>query len=94
LYNYVKEKKMKYFQNFKLSPLIAKAVILMGVAFLNGFSAEWLKTHEIQTAVQAGLQVLPAAFWAAIGLDQLTFNFFKQPEVKALVFQAQAMQAK
>ena len=85
---------MKYFENFKLSPLIVKAAILMSVAFLNGFSSEWLASHDIQSAIQAGIKLLPSAFWASVGLDQLSFSFFKQPEVKALVFQAQQMQIK
>lgn len=76
---------MKYFKDFKLSPLIAKMAILMLTMFLNGFSAEWLASHDLHTAVEAGVKLLPQGFWAALGLDQLTFNFFKQPEVKAMV---------
>jgi hypothetical protein len=82
---------MKYFNDFKLSPLFTKLVILLLTFFLNGFSTEWLASHDIQAAIQAGVKLLPQGLWTAVGIDQLTFNLFKQPEVKAMVA---AMQVK
>ena len=82
---------MSYFKDFKFNLLFQKVVIFVLTAFLTGFSKEWLVAQDFLIAVEAGLAVLPQAIVMALGFDQLTFNFFKQPEVKAMVH---AMQAK
>ena len=82
---------MKYFQDYKLSPLLTKALIIMGGTFLAGFSNELVASQDFHNALQSGIKLLIPAFWGAFGFDQLTFNFLKQPEVKAMVV---AMQVK
>ncbi len=82
---------MSYFKDFKFNLLFQKVLIFVGTAFLTAFSKEWLNAHDLKVAVEAGLSVLPQAIVMALGFDQLTFNFFKQPEVKAMVY---AMQTK
>jgi hypothetical protein len=84
---------MSYFKDFKLNLLVQKVLIFVGTAFLTAFSKEWLPTHDLKVAIEAGLAVLPQAIVVALGFDQLTFNFFKQPEVKAMVSAMQTMQA-
>jgi hypothetical protein len=82
---------MSYFKDFKLNLMVQKILIFVGTAFLTAFSNQWLSAHDLKAAVDAGLAVLPQAVLYALGFDQLTFNFFKQPEVKAMV---SAMQTK
>jgi hypothetical protein len=82
---------MSYFKDFKFNLLVQKVVIFVLTAFLTAFSKELNVTQDLKVAVEAGLSVLPQAIVMALGFDQLTFNFFKQPEVKAMVH---AMQTK
>jgi hypothetical protein len=82
---------MSYFKDFKFNLLFQKVVIFVLTAFLTAFSKELNVTQDLKVAVEAGLSVLPQAIVMALGFDQLTFNFFKQPEVKAMVH---AMQTK
>jgi hypothetical protein len=82
---------MSYFKDFKFNLLFQKVVIFVLTAFLTAFSKELNVTQDLKVALEAGLSVLPQAIVMALGFDQLTFNFFKQPEVKAMVY---AMQTK
>ncbi len=65
---------------------MANRVVTFAVfAFLSAFSTEWLKSNELQLAIQAGLSVVLQAVFAGMGFDQLLFNFFKQPQVETVV---------
>lgn len=76
---------MAYFKNFSIKIMAQRVFTIVLCAFLSSFSQEWLKSHDATLALNAGLSVLVQSVFAGLGLDQLVYNFFKQPQVEAAV---------
>ena len=77
---------MGYFQNFNWKIMAQRVVLVVLTAFCAAFSKQYnLPDHNFQLALQAGLATLPVSIPAGLGLDQLVYHFFSQPEVAATV---------
>lgn len=76
---------MNYFKDFKWNVALQRVAIVVLVMFLNAFSKSWISTHELMPSLLAGSDVLIPAIIAGLGLDQIVFNFMKQPEIKETV---------
>ena len=64
---------MAYFKNFSLKIMAQRVFTIVLFAFLNSFSQEWLKSHDVMTALNAGLGVMVQSIFYGLGFDQHQF---------------------
>lgn len=84
---------MNYFKDFKWNIALQRVAIVVLVMFLNAFSSSWMSTHELMPSLLAASDVIIPAIIAGLGLDQVVYNFLKQPDVQETVRAMRAFNA-